>query len=239
MTSAHVRPALARRHLSLALTALVVAAGLAGCSAQADTPDASASASVLDGDQPVTGVADLAAPELAGVVDIAQVTQGAPAQTALATAAVLEVKGRAPKTGYSREEFGTRWSDVDHNGCDTRNDILARDLTTITYNPGTKDCVVATGTFDDPYSGETIDFTRGDTTSSALQIDHVIALSDAWQKGALSWDAATRLDFANDPLNLMASDGRLNAQKGDADAAPPGCRRTRRSAVSTSPGRSA
>ena len=139
--------------------------------------------------------------------------------TALAAARELEVKGRAPRTGYERDLFGSGWVDTDHNGCDTRNDILARDLTELTYRPGTRDCVVTSGTLADPFSGETIDFVRGNDTSTAVQIDHVVALSDAWQTGAQQWDTDTRVRFANDPLNLLAVDGPLNAQKGDGDTA--------------------
>ncbi|WP_315900757.1 HNH endonuclease family protein [Microbacterium esteraromaticum] len=136
--------------------------------------------------------------------------------TALQTLDTLTVKGRAPKTGYSREQFGPRWQDVDRNGCDTRNDILARDLTDITR---TGNCRVTTGTLDDPFTGQTIDFIRGQGTSELVQIDHVVALSDAWQKGAQQLSTDQRASFANDPLNLLAVDGSANAQKGDGDAA--------------------
>ncbi|WP_308164300.1 HNH endonuclease family protein [Nonomuraea sediminis] len=131
----------------------------------------------------------------------------------------LAVKGRAPKTGFERDKFGPAWSDVDHNGCDTRNDILKRDLKNETFKSGTHDCIVLTGTLDDPYSGKTINFKRGNETSSAIQIDHLVPLSDAWQKGAQQWDADKRKQFANDPLNLLAVDGPLNGQKSDSDAA--------------------
>ncbi len=139
--------------------------------------------------------------------------------TALAALGELEVRGRAPTTGYDRDEFGAGWVDTDHNGCDTRNDVLARDLTGERFEPGTRDCVVVSGTLADPYSGTTIEFRRGQDTSDDVQIDHVVALSDAWQKGAQGWDAETRVAFANDPLNLLAVDGPLNQQKGDGDAA--------------------
>ncbi|WP_432506689.1 HNH endonuclease family protein [Kineococcus arenarius] len=129
----------------------------------------------------------------------------------------MEVKGRAPRTGYERDLFGTAWADVDANGCDTRNDVLRRDLTATVLAAG--GCTVLTGTLADPYSGRSIAFTRGVGTSDDVQIDHVVALSDAWQKGAQGWDTTTRLRFANDPLNLLAVDGPLNAQKGDGDAA--------------------
>ena len=140
-------------------------------------------------------------------------------QTALATVPLLEVKGRAPRTGYDRDLFGSGWVDVDRNGCDTRNDMLARDLTGTTFKAGTHDCVVLTGTLVDPFSGATIAFQRGNDSSNDVQIDHVVALSDAWQKGAQGWDETTRVAFANDPLNLLAVDGPLNMQKGDGDAA--------------------
>ena len=143
----------------------------------------------------------------------------APPLSALATVPLLEVKGRAPRTGYDRDLFGSGWVDVDRNGCDTRNDMLARDLTGATFKAGTHDCVVLTGTLADPFSGATIAFQRGNDTSNDVQIDHVVALSDAWQKGAQGWDETTRVAFANDPLNLLAVDGPLNMQKGDGDAA--------------------
>ena len=146
-------------------------------------------------------------------------TTAAPADgTALAALDELVVKGPAPDTGYERSQFGSAWADVDGNGCDTRNDILARDLTDLTYSTRDEPCQVRTGTFQDPYTGETIDFRRGNATSSAVQIDHVVPLLDAWRKGAQSWDAETRARFANDPLNLLASDGPSNQSKGARDA---------------------
>ena len=144
--------------------------------------------------------------------------------TALQALAGLAVKGRAPKTGYSRDLFGQSWSDdvtveYGHNGCDTRNDILRRDLTVTSVKAGTRDCVVLSGTLRDPYTGKTIDFVRGSATSSAVQIDHVVALSDAWQKGAQQLSSDERRNFANDPRNLLAVDGPSNQKKGDGDAA--------------------
>lgn len=141
------------------------------------------------------------------------------AGTAAAALAALPVKGRAPKTGYTREKFGQRWADIDRDGCDQRNQVLRRDLDAETFKPGTRDCVVLTGSLRDPYTARTIPFTRGTTSSSAVQIDHVVALSDAWQKGAQAWPPAQRLAFANDPLNLLAVDGPTNARKSDGDAA--------------------
>jgi len=128
----------------------------------------------------------------------------------------LKVKGRAPMTGYDRNAFGSDWPDVDDNGCDTRNDILARDLFRLVFE--TKSCIILTGTLKDRYSGKTIHFVRG-TESWKVQIDHVVALADAWQKGAQQWTPLLREQFANDPLNLKATDGSLNAQKGAGDAA--------------------
>ncbi len=129
------------------------------------------------------------------------------------------MKGRAPKTVYTRDEFGPAWADVDRDGCDTRNDILARDLTNETFKPDTNNCVVMTGTLTDKYTGTTITFTRGRDTSSDVQIDHIVALSDAWQKGAQQLSDDQRKELANDPLNLMAADGPTNSAKGDNDAA--------------------
>lgn len=128
----------------------------------------------------------------------------------------LEVKGRAPKTGYEREQFGAGWADVD--ACDMRNYILQRDLENEQLDPN-DNCTVLSGTLKDPYTDKVIQFKRGAGTSSAVQIDHVVALSDAWQKGAQQLDEATRAEFANDPLNLLAVDGPANNKKSDGDAA--------------------
>lgn len=127
----------------------------------------------------------------------------------------LVVKGRAPKTGYERALFSDGWGTI--GSCDVRNYILARDLTHVTYVD--KTCKVASGTLADPYTGTTIEFTRGTDSSSAVQIDHVVALGDAWQKGAQNITAVERYALANDPLELLAVDGKANQAKSDADAA--------------------
>lgn len=114
---------------------------------------------------------------------------------------------------YERDEFGSGWLDTDNNGCDTRNDILARDLTRIALD--SDDCTVLSGTLDDPYTGETIDFERGRSTSSAVQIDHMVPLSLAWDLGAWKWSEEKREQFANDPVNLYAVDGPANGSKSD------------------------
>lgn len=127
----------------------------------------------------------------------------------------LAVKGRAPKAGYSRKEFGNGWATW--KSCDTRQRILARDLTDIEF--ASDGCTVLSGRLDDPYTGKSIDFKRGAETSSAVQIDHVVALSDSWQKGAQELTAAGREQLANDDLELLASEGSANQQKSDGDAA--------------------
>ncbi|MFJ4172126.1 DUF1524 domain-containing protein [Paenarthrobacter sp. NPDC089714] len=144
--------------------------------------------------------------------------QPAYASKALDVLATLAVKGRAPKTGYEREQFGQAWADVDRNGCDTRNDILKRDLTQVAYTNSVP-CKIQSGMLADPYTAKSIAFLRGATTSTAVQIDHVVALSDAWQKGAQQLSLEQRTALANDPLNLQATDGPTNQQKSDGDAA--------------------
>lgn len=131
-----------------------------------------------------------------------------------ADVATLAVKGRAPKTGYERSQFGNGWQVV--NGCDMRNVILARDLANEVVD---SECNILSGVLTDPYTGKVINFTRGKTTSDDVQIDHVVALSDAWQKGAQQLPFEERVAFANDPLNLLAVNGKANQQKSDADAA--------------------
>ena len=137
--------------------------------------------------------------------------------TAKAQLAKLTVKAAAPMTGYDRDKFGEPWADVDHNGCDTRNDILKRDLIKEVFKAGSS-CIVQTGTLNDSYTGKIIKFVRGVKTSAAVQIDHVVALGDAWRTGAASWTAAKRLRYANDPVVLLAVDGPANGAKGDDDA---------------------
>jgi hypothetical protein len=143
----------------------------------------------------------------------------APPGSAAAALAALPVKGRAPRTGFTRAAFGQSWRDIDRNGCDQRNDVLARDLDGPAFKPGTRDCLVLSGTLSDPYTGQPVGFLRGQLTSDDVQIDHVVALSDAWQTGAQQLDPAARERFANDPLNLVATAGPVNQAKGDSDAA--------------------
>lgn len=130
----------------------------------------------------------------------------------------LHVKGRAPQDRYTREQFGQAWFDADRNGCDTRNDILRRDLGNVEFGKNSR-CKVTAGTLAEPYTGKAVVFQRGSGTSRDVQIDHVVALSDAWQKGAQALTPAQRQILANDPLNLIAADGDANQQKGAGDTA--------------------
>jgi hypothetical protein len=153
----------------------------------------------------------------------------AAAPTVTVSLTASEVLGRlpiadwAPETGYNRDAFGQRWSDdidVDggHNGCDQRSDTLRRDLQDIVIKPRTQGCVPAAGTLQDPYTGAVIAFARGADTSAEVQIDHVVALSNAWRTGAQQWTTQRRQDFAGDPLELLAVDGPTNQAKSDDDA---------------------
>ncbi|TDL34064.1 HNH endonuclease [Arthrobacter nitrophenolicus] len=181
-----------------AASAVLLVVFVSGCGTVGDDPDASASAP-----QGAVGGRYLAGE----------------AVKAMAQLETLPVKGLGPRTGYSRDEFGPAWADTDHNGCDTRNDILARDLTNETFKSGTNNCVVTTGTLADKYTGTTINFVRGQNTSAAVHIDHIVALGDAWQKGGQQLSTDQREELANDPLNLMAVGGHTNSAKGDKDAA--------------------
>ncbi|KQH78847.1 deoxyribonuclease [Mycobacterium gordonae] len=151
-------------------------------------------------------------------------TQPGDTTSALTKLAALPIKGRAPKTGYERSLFGPAWTDDvtvagGHNGCDTRNDILRRDLDEVEIKAGSKGCTVLAGVLHDPYSGATAEFRRGHDTSSEIHVDHIVALADAWQKGAQQWDPIQRRNFANDPINLQATTASINEQKSDGDAA--------------------
>ncbi|MFZ3319008.1 excalibur calcium-binding domain-containing protein [Mycobacterium sp.] len=142
-------------------------------------------------------------------------------RAALSLLQTIPVKGRAPKTGYSRFQFGQPWTDdVDieggHNHCDTRNDILRRDLSNVVPPSG---CIVQSGVLHDPYTGNDIRFNRDEGTDVLVQVDHVVALLDAWQKGAQQWDQPKRTQFANDPVNLLAVSGKANRNKKASDVA--------------------
>ena len=140
---------------------------------------------------------------------------------ARAQLAALPVKGWDRQTDFSRYRFGEPWSDdvnveFGHNGCNTRDDILRRDLTQLVVRPGT--CYAQSGVLIDRYSGESIAFVRGPDCSEAIQIDHVVSLSDAWYKGARDWDEQRRRDFANDPRNLLAVGAKANFDKAFRDS---------------------
>ncbi len=141
-----------------------------------------------------------------------------PSGSAAAALEQLAVKGRAARDNYNRAAFGQAWIDVDRNGCDTRNDILRRDLGDAQFTKGSR-CKVAAGTFREPYTGHVLSFRRGAESSQAVQIDHVVALGDAWQTGAQQLTAQQREYLANDPLNLIAVDGPANQDKSASDAA--------------------
>jgi hypothetical protein len=138
---------------------------------------------------------------------------------------IVIVPQRTRGHDYRRAAFGDAWDDDNsapggHNGCDTRDDILDRDLVDKTF-VSTKRCpqAVATGVLHDPYTSATIPFTRGAQVGAAVQIDHLVPLAYAWDMGARNWSDDMRVRFANDPANLLAVDGPVNQDKGDQ---PPG-----------------
>jgi hypothetical protein len=179
----------------------------------------------LTGCAPIEQSAEIApaTPSVGSTAVAAPTPTATPGQPVAATGSALHaldqlrVAGRGPKTGYARAEFGPAWSDIDRNGCDTRNDILRRDLTATTFKPATGDCVLLSGTLADPYTGGSILFVRGGP--SEVDIDHVVALGHAWVTGAAGWTDDRRKQLANDPYNLLAVDSSANRQKGDGDAA--------------------
>lgn len=171
-------------------------------------------AAALDGQPPVP--VDATRSDIAPLVDRGMIVEidgdryvdGAAVAAAAETLAVVD----SSAIGYDRDRF-EHWRDPDRNGCDARNDILRRDLVDVVMRDGS-DCVVQQGTLHDPYTGATIAFQRGQDTSSAVQIDHIVPLAAAWTGGANTWDDASREAFANDPVNLQAVDGETNAEKG-------------------------
>ena len=126
----------------------------------------------------------------------------------------LEVKGRAPKTDYSREQFYSGWPNID--GCSLRQRIIKREFG---ESAVLEECNVIAGEYDEPYTGEHLKYSNRDEISNGIQIDHVVALSDAWQKGAQNLSSDERYAVATDPLNLLAVDAAANKKKSDGDAA--------------------
>ncbi|WP_430479277.1 HNH endonuclease family protein [Streptomyces sp. P11-1] len=198
-----------------ALGALAVLA-LAGCG-----PDGRAGGSgggkAVDG----FGVSPLGNPDGTGP-GLAPIVSDGERAAARAVIEKVATKGRGPKTGYERSRFGPAWKDeVDgvpyaRNGCDTRNDLLARDGRDIEHRSGSH-CVVVAMKLKDPYTGESIDWRK--RQADRVQIDHVVPLSYNWQLGAAHWSAAKRQRIANDPLNLLPVDGPANNAKGDSGPA--------------------
>ncbi|WP_348519402.1 HNH endonuclease family protein [Bifidobacterium sp. ESL0790] len=138
----------------------------------------------------------------------------------------LPVDDHPSTSGYDRDSFGYNTTDDDGNGCTIRDDVLARDMKSVRFGasrassgPSAPACQVRAGELADPYTGKTIHFVRGPRTSAAVQIDHVVALENAWQSGASQWDSDERMQFGNDGLNLLAVDGPANQEKGSASAA--------------------
>ncbi|HVF19450.1 MAG TPA: HNH endonuclease family protein [Mycobacteriales bacterium] len=205
------RGAMAWLGLVAGVLALVVT--LATAAARVEAPAA------LEGVDASRATSSPGAPGVAPTVleSVAPTAATSPEGTAVAVLASLVVKGRAPRTGYSRDQFGPRWADVDRNGCDTRNDILARDLLATSFHPGTRGCVVVGGKLTDPYTAKVIAFSKA--RAGDVQIDHVVSLSNAWQTGAFVWSPLRRRAFANDPLNLLAISGPANTAKSEGDAA--------------------
>jgi hypothetical protein len=170
------------------------------------------------GPQPTSPVASSSGAQALVDAGLAATDHGAVLVDAAAVLELLEQipTGAAAAEPYDRDEFGQRWADADRNGCDTRNDILRRDLVDQQLKPGTNGCVVLAGTLHDFYTGQAISFVRGQGTSELVQIDHLWPLSLSWDHGAATWSLEQRESFANDPLNLQAVDGSQNASKSDS-----------------------
>lgn len=165
---------------------------------------------------PAPVVSASASPVASPVASLSATPAVGPASEALAALAATPSDDGSADLPYDRDLFGQAWSDVDRNGCDTRNDILGRDLLDPVFKPGTRDCKVLSGTLIDPYDGTAVSFVSGSDTSRLVQIDHVVALGWAWHHGAWAWTDEQRLAFANDSANLVAASEETNQSKSDA-----------------------
>lgn len=204
-----------RRVVALLLITISLIGGMVWDNLTAEPIKDNASTAVLPAEA-TAGQTDTQAGAQPGGQTLGSSSQKDGHQLILATEALgkLAINGRAPKTGFKRSEFGNGWAQA--GTCSMRDRIMARDFAEVQYR-SIEDCDVVGGILNDPYTAKAITFSR--SKPSAVQIDHVIALSDAWQKGAQQLSPATRAQFANDPLELLAVDGPANGQKSDGDAA--------------------
>ncbi|GHD14990.1 lipoprotein [Streptomyces violarus] len=208
---------------ALAVAMVFAGSTLAGCEGLAPPADGggpSGSGVPADGDGRAVNPLDNPDGTKPG---LAAITSTADRARARAVIEKVGTKGRGPRTGYERDEFGYAWKDsaprdvpFSHNGCDSRNDLLKRDGEDLRFRSGS-DCVVMALTLNDPYTGKVIEWTKSRATK--VQIDHVMPLSYDWQMGASRWTKDKRESIANDPLNLVPVDGPTNSAKGDSGPA--------------------
>lgn len=156
----------------------------------------------------------LAAPRSAAAASASSPTMPTTPTSSPTPPARLTVAPEVHADTYRRALYGRPWEDTDRNGCDQRDDVLARDLSNVTRDPA---CHVLSGTFVDPYTGAVVDFRRGPGTSSRAQVDHIVSLAEAWRSGAWQWSPARRLAYATDERVLVATSGTVNQAKGDDD----------------------
>jgi hypothetical protein len=211
-----------RRLLAAAALALAVPLAASGCEGNLTIGDPSgAPGGAASGQDDGHATSPLDNPD-GTEPGLAAITSGGDRDEARTIIKKVDTKGRGPKTGYDRDEFGYAWKDnapgvpFARNGCDTRNDLLKRDGKDLRYRSGS-DCVLISLTLHDPYSGKTIHWKKAKATT--VQIDHVIPLSYSWQMGAARWSEGKRESLANDPLNLIPVDGPLNNAKRDSGPA--------------------
>lgn len=199
---------------------LLLGAALAGCKVE-DLSEAGASPSGGPPAADARGTSPLADPDgtKSGLAAISSEEDEAKARDLISK---VDTKGRGPKTGYDRDEFGYAWMDtadgvpLAHNGCDTRNDLLKLHGSDVRFRAGS-DCVVVSMNLYDPYTGKDIAWKKAEATE--VQIDHVVPLSYAWQMGAARWDKEKRRQLANDVLNLLPVSGSANSSKSDSGPA--------------------
>lgn len=215
-----LRPApLAKDELLTRLAAVVLALALSAsaCASEATSnPLASKSTSGFTdvteppaGFTPITEPADVTTTTTTSG-STATVTTTAPTTQSDAQALVdqLTVAPEGSGAGYDRDLFD-HWIDVDHDGCHTRCEVLEAEKR---YDlPG-----LPQGGWLSIYDGYSTD------DASELDVDHVVALSEAWRSGADRWDANRRRAFANDldePDALIAVTASTNRSKSDRDPA--------------------
>ncbi len=116
---------------------------------------------------------------------------------------------------YSRDSLPTDWKDLDGNGCNTREDILKK--YTSEYTGRFDGCKIKSGKFYDYYNGKFLRYDKSVDTGGGIQIDHIVAIGNAWISGGYKWGKDEWISYINDEEVLIPTSSKTNREKSDKD----------------------